>query len=423
MATSQGNPAPEKKPEESKALVVAPKRALTTLLEMGAVPQEYLRQMVEAEVARDVFDQDWKLARVFAMSGVFADLQKADPDAAIATAMAKIRLGRSWGINEADAMQFIFFTNGRPAVMNELFAAKMRDAGLDWDVEWHWDQPDPKKRRACVGCTLWLKRWDDAQKKSIPVLDRNGQQISESFTKDDADTALIWEKQRQIKLSEKWNFVSWARDMYYWRALSRLRRFHATNVLRGAVTAVEAEAMEPAPTRVESPKTIKASVDISQFRPNLTEGNRGHDAAMPVAETTKPEEEPKTEEKPQEHKETVPESLWRAVDESAARQEQKQPIPQEQHSQQAPVEEKRESTLRAGPPPNLPNLDDWPEDTGSSEWYLIRGVHYLYSNETGNYQRWEGPQQQQQQPAQPTKAQVSARRGRNPGALFGEGDK
>src|SRR6266481_3755940 len=69
----------------------------------------FVRQMVDADLARELFAQDARLARVFAVSGVFNDLKGTSPAQSIAAAMTKIRMGRSWGLSEADSMQFIYF--------------------------------------------------------------------------------------------------------------------------------------------------------------------------------------------------------------------------------------------------------------------------------------------------------------------------
>ena len=67
-----------------------------------------------------------------------------------------------------------------------------------------------------MGSRLWVKKIRDGHLE--PLLDRAGQPVSVAFTEADADQAMIWEKGKQIPLSQKWNFVSWARDMYYWKA-------------------------------------------------------------------------------------------------------------------------------------------------------------------------------------------------------------
>jgi hypothetical protein len=161
--------------------------------------------------------------------------------------MVKIQLGRAWGFNAADSMRYIYFTNGRPSVENEIVAAKLQQAGYDWDTDWHEEDIQHKGRAAkkCIGCTLWLKKWNGGERRFMPVLDRNGEPVSVSFTQYDADTAQIWEKGKQIPLSSKWNFQSWGSDMYYWRTISRLKKYHAPNVLRGGVSREEALEMIP----------------------------------------------------------------------------------------------------------------------------------------------------------------------------------
>jgi hypothetical protein len=215
----------------------------------------WINSLVEAEVARQVYAQDRALARDFAMSGQFDDLKGLTVDQAVATAMVKIQLGRAWGFNAADSMRYIYFTNGKPSVENEIVAAKLRQAGYDWDTDWLEEEINHKGKPAkkCVGCTLWLKRLNQEQKYE-PMLDRDGKPISVSFTQYDADTAQIWEKGKQIPLSQKWNFQSWGRDMYYWRSISRVKKYYAPHVLRGGVS--REEALEMIPTSAMPPDQL-----------------------------------------------------------------------------------------------------------------------------------------------------------------------
>lgn len=255
----QAPPPPSAKLTE-ELLKEIPKRTNAELLDLiiqaGDNSQGYAKQIVESELLRDQFVQDQRLAKVFAASGVFSDIKGTTEIQAVATAMTKIQLGRSWGVSPADAMQFIYFTNGRPAVMGELFAAKLKDAGYDWDTAFHYVTEPGKKSRKCIGCTLLPKKWNPEKKQYEPMMSKTvtdsgtyvDAPLEVHFTKEDADSAMIWEKNRQIKLSEKWNFQSWAEDMYFWRALGRFRRRYATNVLKGAVSKEEAEDYTPAPS-------------------------------------------------------------------------------------------------------------------------------------------------------------------------------
>jgi hypothetical protein len=210
----------------------------------------WISQLVDAEVARQNYAYDRALAREFALSGQFDDLKGATAEQAIATAMVKIQLGRSWGFNAADSMRYIYFANGRPSIENEIVAAKLQQGGYDWDVEWLEEEAQHKGKpwRRCVGCRLWIKKWNAQQQLYVAITDRNGEPVSVAFTEADADHAQIWEKGKQIPLSQKWNFQSWGRDMYYWRTISRVKKYHAPHVLRGGVSREEALEMMPLDT-------------------------------------------------------------------------------------------------------------------------------------------------------------------------------
>lgn len=230
-------------------------RQRVTLADLALFPDSeqrtnWVNAIVEADVARQTYAQDRALARDFALSGQFDDLKGMSAEQAINTAMVKIQLGRLWGLSAADSMRYIYFANGRPSIENEIIAAKLRQAGYAWDTDWLEEEIQHKGRpaRKCIGCTLWLKKWSTAEQQYKPVIDRKGEEVSVSFTQYDADTAQIWEKAKQIPLSQKWNFLSWGRDMYYWRAISRLKKYHAPHVLRGGVSREEALEMIPAST-------------------------------------------------------------------------------------------------------------------------------------------------------------------------------
>jgi hypothetical protein len=161
--------------------------------------------------------------------------------------MTKIEIGEDLGLGIADSIRYVYFTNGRPSLENQVIADKLQQAGYDWDIEWLEEtvQHKGKPWKKCIGCTLWLKRWNLKEQIFQTVLDRNKQPVSVSFTEADADHAMIWEKGKQIPLSEKWNFRSWGRDMYYWRCIGRVKKYYAPRVLKGAVSREEALEMIP----------------------------------------------------------------------------------------------------------------------------------------------------------------------------------
>lgn len=192
---------------------------------------QYLKELVAAEAQRETFDQDIRLARVFALSGKFDDIKGATEMQSIASAMAKIMIGRQWGMNDADSIAFIIFINGRPSVMTEIMAARMQQAGYSWDTEFHYSEEPgkPKFRKKCVGCTLWLKQYSRDTNRHEPVMGRNNEQVSSSFTEDDAEAAGL--------LGKAGPWKQWTQDMYFWRAMSRLRKYHLTSIMRGAIQA------------------------------------------------------------------------------------------------------------------------------------------------------------------------------------------
>lgn len=227
-------------------------RARVTVEQLALLPDNerrtnWINALVEAEVAKQNYAYDRALAREFAISGQFDDIKGSSMEQAVATAMVKIQLGRAWGFNAADSIRYIYFTNGRPALENEIVAAKLQQAGYDWDVEWLEETAQHKGKpwQRCIGCRLWIKKWSVGQQRYEPLVDRNSQPISVAFTEADADHAMIWEKGKQIPLSEKWNFKSWGRDMYYWRTIGRVKKYHAPHILRGAMLREEALEMMP----------------------------------------------------------------------------------------------------------------------------------------------------------------------------------
>lgn len=254
--------------------------------------QAFGRELIEREVAVALYDQDARLARNFARSGFFGDITGTTADQAIAQAMTKIQLGRSWNMDPASAMKHLFFVNGKPAIENEYLASKMRDSGLSWEIDWQRDAAG-----VCIGCVLWPSRWvpDETGKSGTwdPIKERvNGQSVaaSVSFTKEDADRIKIKEGGQWIPLSQKSTYISFFQDMVFWRAIARLRRRYATNVLSGVFTREEAEEIEPvqqqrslpapkpmnapaaemAPAREAKTRAPKAIVEVPVAQPVLT---------------------------------------------------------------------------------------------------------------------------------------------------------
>jgi hypothetical protein len=235
--------------------VSAPDRQRVTVEQLALLPDSearnnWIAQLVGNEVTRQNYTYDKALARDFAICGQFDDLRGASAEQAIATAMVKIQLGRAWGFNAADSMRNIYFINGKPALEQDIVASKLQQSGISWDIDFAYqDVPAAKGAspwRKCVGCTLWLKQWSEADRTYKPMKTRNGEPVSVSFTLADAENAKYYEKGQVKALSEKFNYVSYPSDMYYWRCISRVRKYYAPHVLRGSMLREEALEMMPA---------------------------------------------------------------------------------------------------------------------------------------------------------------------------------
>jgi hypothetical protein len=233
--------------------------------------EAYGQELVQREVAALLFDQDERLARMFARSGFFSDIKGAEPMQAISQAMTKIQLGRSWAMTPADAMQHVFFVNGRPAVQNEYLGSQMRSAGMDWKIRWH-----RNKEGECVGVTLYPMRLTTEGSrpiKDLALVDGKMEEVDAevTFTKADADRIKVKEDGKYISLSQKSTYQSYPEDMYFWRAIARLRRRYATNVLTGVITLNEAEEIE-APDEPKAP--VKMDIPQIDIRPSRGARNR-----------------------------------------------------------------------------------------------------------------------------------------------------
>lgn len=243
-----------------------PRAKMSTLLESIAdagVRQDYARELVRIEVDRQKLGYDRTLAEIFADSGEFDGIKGKTPEQAVSSAMARIQVGKFWGINPADSMRFIRFDRGKPVLENEIIAAKLQESGWEWDLEY-----DRDARGICIGCHLYPKKLNRETGKHDPLLDRAGNPVVISFTKTEADNAFIWEKDKQIRLSDKWNFKSWPEDMYFWRCISRFKRRHATGVLVGARTMDEAQEQYEPPTPEAKP--------ANPYMTNMPTGEQDH---------------------------------------------------------------------------------------------------------------------------------------------------
>lgn len=215
---------------------------LTDLLHLPPSEQRdrWINSLVDAEVARQQYQMDMTLAIDFAKSGVLEDAQSA------ALCFLKIRTGRDIGLSATESIRSIYFVNGRPDLMTDIFAAKLRGHGYNWDIEWtEQERVNGKPGKITTRCTLWLTKWNIKSNSYEPVVHASGpnkgQPISESFGDEEASAAEVFDRKqgKKIPLLERANYVSWKRDMYFARCLSRLKRRYIPHVLTGIISSEE----------------------------------------------------------------------------------------------------------------------------------------------------------------------------------------
>lgn len=251
-------------------------------------PSDLLSQVISATeeiqahrdkilLQRAELDHTQRLAKMFAKSGLFADVDKdtdgkfLPEDVSIARAAVKIELGSSMGFSAAESMQGIDIIKGRVAVGANLRAARMQRAGFSW----------PQAIITDDGCWLPLcfqgkqmlrqKVSDQGElafdEKGNPVM----VQVVVCFAKKDAERA---------GLASKDNYRKDPSSMYFARAVTRAQRRYGPGVLGvDVLDTYEAREIPDEPER--------ARLTLENIKPS-SDANRGHDATAPEHETAEP---------------------------------------------------------------------------------------------------------------------------------------
>lgn len=201
----------------------------------------------------DRFELEQRMAKLFAMSGLFKDIAGTSQEQAIAQSYVKIALGGSMGFSPAESMQGIDIIQGRPSVGSQLRAARMQRAGYSWRID----------RLDNTGCELTIF----AGAKEIGKA---------AFTKEDATSAGVINKD------------NWKKDpssMYFARAITRAQRRYAPGVLSLDIVSSE-EAID-----IPEPSSLSAAVATESKTEKLEE-------RLTQARERKAKPEPKAEADP-----------------------------------------------------------------------------------------------------------------------------
>ena len=202
------------------------------------------------------FELHQRQARLFALSGLFADIKGQSLEQALAQAFVKIDLGESMGLSSAEAMTGIDLIQGRVAISANIRASRMQRAGFNWDIL----QLDDK------GCRLSLKY--KGQQLFREEVDEKTGEVSKvpavvSFGEQDAARAGLIGKE---------NYKKNPRNMFFARAITNAQRWYAPGILSvnilsteeamdlsgdaGEVTAQTKQIIDQAPTKTDALKSV-----------------------------------------------------------------------------------------------------------------------------------------------------------------------
>jgi hypothetical protein len=207
----------------------------------SVIDETLRRRNAELAFKQAEFTYLQRRAKLFSMSGLFGKSKDEEPgsETAIARALARIELGASMGFCEAESLQGIYIIADQLCVSSALRASRMRQAGYDWDIAWHWSG----EPRECVGITMWLGRGRERDGRLIPVLDHEGVPISVSYTREDAEKMLttVWDngQKRRVSILEKDNWRMSPKNMYFARCVTNMQRWHCSEVLNANLPTAE----------------------------------------------------------------------------------------------------------------------------------------------------------------------------------------
>ena len=256
------------------------------------------------------FELQQRSARLFAMSGLFADIKGQSPEQSIAQAFVKICLGEAMGFNPAESMTGIDLIQGRVAISANMRAARMQRAGYEWDIV----QLDDK------GCRLRPKY----QGKPLMREEVDGKTGDVSLVP--AEVAFMVEDANRAGLIGKENYKKNPKNMFFARAITNMQRWYAPGVLSANILSTEEAIDLPAiDARSETRALIDAAPSKADAVKAVVQGKAKRVAKpKPEPEQAQAEREPATEE------DTTSQSTAQAEDDSRQPGTEEQSIQTEQ---------------------------------------------------------------------------------------------
>jgi hypothetical protein len=317
---------------------------------------------VRSNIAADVqqFEFQQRAARLFAMSGLFADIKGQSPEQSIAQAFVKISLGESMGFNPAESMTGIDIIQGRVAISANMRASRMQRAGYDWDIV----QLDDK------GCSLKLKyRGEYILCEEVDGKTGEIRKVPVVITFGETEAA-------RAGLIGKDNYKKNPRNMFFARAITNAQRWYAPGIL--SINILSAEEVESVIRRepseqsgiaeteesiAEMKKIDEMFAELGTKGPKITSIKANHigrndvliewlegQVAKKRNDGSKHSAKDATAEQVADHKEPEQKSTHR---------ESAEPDPQQDAKQSSPVGQEKAAETKKSAPPVSDSFNNW----------------------------------------------------------------
>ena len=214
------------------------------------------------------FEFQQRSARLFAASGLFADIKGQTVEQSIAQAFVKIALGDSMGFNPAESMTGIDIILGRVSVGSSLRAARMQRAGYSWDIL----QLDDK------GCRLRMRY------KGKPLMCEYIDEATQEVTETPTIVSFMVEDAARAGLIGKDNYKKNPRNMFFARAITNAQRWYAPGILGVDILSTE-EAIDLEPEGTQDTRlAAKAASVANGIKERYAKQSNGMEAAHASAD-------------------------------------------------------------------------------------------------------------------------------------------
>ena len=223
---------------------------MTEAIEKVEVAQTAIQAAEDKPFEIQKFEFQQRAAKLFAMSGLFADIKGQTVEQALAQAFVKIALGESMGFSPAESMTGIDIIQGRVAVSANMRAARMQRSGYGWDIL----QLDETACRLRMKFNGQIIMQENEYGESVPAV--------VSFTMADAVKA---------HLAGKDNYKKNPRNMLFCRTITNAQRWYAPGVLSMNILSSEEAVDLPNESYLPSETVAAQPLFVEGEKPSLAD--------------------------------------------------------------------------------------------------------------------------------------------------------